>query len=80
MGDAFDGYLLFAHCLEQRGLSLGRGTVDFVGQHDLRHYRAGPVLELAGLLVEYRGAGNVAWQQVGGELQPFEITSGSDGD
>ncbi len=46
----------------------GRGAVDLVGDHDVGEHRAGPELELRGLPVEDRHAGDVAGQQVRGEL------------
>src|SRR5690606_9694854 len=39
---------------------------------DLRHARAGPELELLGLLVEDRQAGDVRRQEIGRELDPPE--------
>jgi hypothetical protein len=45
--DAADGHLLLGHDLEQRGLHLGRRTVDLVGQHEVREDR--PELDVEGL-------------------------------
>ena len=67
-GGPLDGHLALLHGLQQRALALRRGTVDFVGQHQLGEDRPGVENELAAVLVEYRGAKNVAGQQVGGEL------------
>ena len=53
----------------------GRGAVDLVGQHDLGHDRAGAELEVAGLLVVDRDAGDVAGQQVGRELDALEAAA-----
>src|SRR5277367_519096 len=67
-----EGYLMLFHGLEQRALSLGRGTIDFVGQHQLCKY--GPALksELAGLTLEDRYAEHVGGQEVAGELYPLK--------
>ena len=48
----------------------GRGAVDFVGEHDVGEERAGLEDELAAAVdfLEHRVAGDVAGQQVGGEL------------
>ena len=54
-----DGDLPLLHALQQRGLGLGRGAVDLVADHDVGEDAARPELELAGLLVEDRDAGDV---------------------
>ena len=35
------GDLIFLHGFEQRALGLGRGAIDFIGEHQLREYRPG---------------------------------------
>ncbi len=68
MGVVVDGDLLFGHRLQHRGLHLGRGPVDLVGEHHVREDRPAPEDERAGLDLEDVGAGDVARQQVGREL------------
>ena len=70
VGRAVDGDLALLHGLEQRRLGLGGGAVDLVADHDVGEDAAGPELELAGVLVEDRDAGDVRGQQVGSELDP----------
>ena len=72
VGDAVHRHLPLLHALEERRLGLGRRPVDLVGEHDLAHDRAGPELELLGLLVVDRDAGDVGRQQVGRELDAPE--------
>jgi hypothetical protein len=64
------------HRLEQRGLRLGRGAVDLVGEDRVREHRPRRELEQpsAGgrVLLEDLGAGDVARHEVGGELHPRE--------
>ena len=72
---AVDGDLLLLHRLEQRGLRLRRGPVDLVGEHDLGNDRPGAELEVAGLLVVDRDAGDIARQQIRGELDALEACS-----
>lgn len=49
----------FCHGFQQRGLRSRRGSVDFVGEQDLREHRAGTEFELRVLLVEDRCAGDI---------------------
>ena len=63
-----DRHLGLFHDLQERGLGLGRGTVDLVCQDDLREDGASVEDPLARLLVEHVHAGDVGGQQVGGEL------------
>ncbi len=71
-GGAADGDLVLLHRLQQRGLDLGRGAVDLVGQDDLGEERPLLDVEVLGLLVEDHGADQVGREQVGGELDPGE--------
>ena len=70
------GHLVFLHRLEQGGLGLGRGAVDFVGQQQVGENR--PLQELkspaAGIRVflEHVGAGDVRGHQVRRELDSPE--------
>ncbi len=66
--DAVDGDAALLHHLEERRLGLRARAVDLVGEHDVREDRAGVELERALLLVVDGDAGDVAGQQVGGEL------------
>ena len=68
VGRVVDGDLPLLHALEQCRLGLGRGPVDLVADHDVGEDAAGAELELAGVLVEHRDAGDVGGQQVRGEL------------
>ena len=80
IGDAVHRHLALFHGLEQRGLGLGRGAVDLVGEDDLRHDGAGPKLEFQRLLVEDADAGDVAGQHVGRELDAAEGAADAAGD
>ena len=77
---AVDGDLSLLHRLQQRGLRLGGGAVDLVGEHDLRHHRAGPELELARRLVEDGDARDIRRQQVRRELDALEAAPGGAGE
>jgi hypothetical protein len=68
VGHRVDGDLPLGHDLEQRRLRLGRGAVDLVGQHDVGEHRPGVEHELLVAGVVDQGAGDVAGQQVRGEL------------
>ena len=70
VGGAVDGDVPLFHALEHRRLGLGRGPVDLVADHDVREHRPRLELELAPLLVVGADPGDVARQQVGGELDP----------
>ena len=72
IGHAVHGDLVLLHALEQCGLSFGGCAVDLIGEHDLGHDWPRAVLELLGLLVVDRHAGDVRRQQVGCELNPAE--------
>src|SRR5690606_12487684 len=66
--------LAFSHGFEQRGLNLGRGTVDFVGQYQVMENRAALKLERAGFGTIDIGAGDIRREQIGGELNSVKIT------
>jgi hypothetical protein len=59
---------MLLHALQQGRLRLRRGTVDLVADHDVGEDRPRLELELPGLLVVGAHTGDVAGQQVGGEL------------
>ena len=80
VGDAVDRRLALLHALEQARLRLRRRPVDLVGEDDLAHDRAGPELELLGLLVVDRQAGHVGRQQVRRELDAPERAAQAAGD
>ena len=69
-----DRDLSLLHALEQRGLGLRAGAVDLVDQHQVREDGAGPELELVRLQVVDVDAGDVRGEQVGGRLDPRELT------
>ena len=56
------------HHLQQRGLRLRAGAVDLVGEHDVGEHRPAVEVERPGALVVDADAGDVAGEQVGGEL------------
>ena len=70
------GHAVLLHRLEQRGLRLRRGAVDFVGEHDAGENRARLELEdaLSGavLFLEQLRAGDVARHEIGRELDARE--------
>ena len=63
-----DRRLLLGHRLEQRGLHLGRGPVDLVGEHDVREDRSGSEEEAVRIRVEDARSRDVRRQQVWREL------------
>jgi len=71
-GDTVDGDLLFAHAFEEGALDARAGAVDFVGEDDVREDGAGDELEFSGTLVEDGVAGDVAGEEVRGELDALE--------
>ena len=73
---AADRDRVFLHGFEQGRLGLGGGSIDLVGEHDLREDRARLKLEDAaavGQLHDDVGADDVGRHQVGRELDPVEI-------
>ena len=60
------------HDLQERGLGLGRGAVDLVGQHDVGENRPGLEDKLLERLIVDRDAGHIGGQQVAGELDAGE--------
>ena len=75
MGGLTHRHLPLLHRLEQRGLDLGGGAVDLVGQKDVAEDRAGleAELALAGFGIVDVRAGDVGGQQIRGELDAAEI-------
>ncbi len=71
-GLAVEGDLMLFHGLEQCTLRLGRGSIDFIGEHQLRENRAALKPELAGLAVENGHAQHIGGQQIAGELDALE--------
>ena len=71
--------LALLHALEQRGLGLRGGPVDLVADHDVGEHRARLELEVAVLRVERADPGDVAGQQVRGELDRAAPSSRSSG-
>ena len=72
VGRPVDGDLGLLHRLQERALRLGRGPVDLVADDDVGEDRPRAELEVAHVLVEDRDAGDVARQQVRGELHPAD--------
>ena len=73
MGMAIHGDLAFVHRFQQRGLGLGRGAVDLIGQQDVGE--DGTALELEALVCGrvHGDAEDVTGQHVAGKLHPPEI-------
>ena len=69
---AVHGHLPFRHRLQERRLGARGGPVDLVRQHDVREERPAAELELGGLGIEHRCAGNVVRQQIRRALDPLE--------
>ena len=72
-GRAVDGDLPLLHRLQQRGLGLGRGAVDLVGEQQVGEDRARAERELRGAGVVDQRAGDVAGHQVGRELHALGV-------
>ncbi len=72
---AGNGHLAFFHRLQQRGLHLGRGPIDFVRQDQLVENGSRFEDQLVAVLAIVIGlaAGNVGGQQVRGELHPAQV-------
>src|SRR6185369_11491755 len=70
---AFDTDLSLAHSFEQGGLSARRGAVDFVCEENVREHRAFVKFEFLVALVENGDAEDVRWEQIGRELNAFEL-------
>jgi len=73
IGAAPDADLALGHRLKQGRLHFGRGTVDFVRQHQVVENRALLEHETAGFRAIDLGAGDVGRQQVWGELDAMEL-------
>jgi hypothetical protein len=80
VGGAIQRDAAFLHRFEQRGLGLGRGAVDLVGQQQVAEDRPARQGELAGLEVEQVRSQNVARHQIGGELDAPEIKAQTGGE
>jgi hypothetical protein len=72
VGGAVDRGLRLLHALQQGRLRLGGRAVDLVPDDDVGEHRAGAELELVGLRAEDVDPGEVAGQQVRGELDPAD--------
>ncbi len=73
VGLTSDRDLLFPHRLEQRRLHLGRCPIDFIGQDQVVEQRPRLEVEVAHFGPVDVGAGQVAGQQVRGELDAAEV-------
>ena len=72
--------LVFFHGFQQRALRLGRSTVDFIRQHQLRKDGAALKAEAARLAIVDGNAQYVRGQQIAGELNALEGQPQSLGD
>ena len=70
---AVDADMALFHRLQKRGLRLAGGTVDLVGQQQVRHNRAGFVDQLAGVLVIDGKADDIRRHGIGGELHTTRL-------
>ena len=68
MRGAIGGHPTLLHRLQQSGLRLGRGAVDFIRQQDLGENRTAVKVERAAVAIINRRAEDVRRQQVAGEL------------
>ena len=73
------GDLPLLHRLEQGRLGARDGAVDLVGEEDVRHHGALTQLKVAGLLIVYPHADDVARQHVGHELDASRLAAEGDG-
>ena len=77
VGRACRGDVPLLHRFEERGLGLGRGAVDLVGQHDVREDRprdeAEDPLPRELVLLNHLRPRDVGGHQVGGELDAVEL-------
>jgi hypothetical protein len=73
VGLAAERHLPLLHGLEEGTLHLRRCTVDLVGENEVGKDRTEVHGELGALRLEDHGADDVARQQIGGELNPFEL-------
>ncbi len=73
VGRLIDGDLALLHRLEEARLCARRRAVDLIDQDDVGHQWAGPVLELAGALVEDGHAGDVRRHEVRCALHAAEL-------
>ena len=71
---------MFFHGLEQRALGFGRGSIDLIGQHQLRKNRTALKSEFAGFAVKDGYTEDVGGQQIAGELHALKGQSQSLGD
>ena len=79
MRNAIERDTAFLHRLQQRGLRLWRGAVDFVGQQQFAENGSAGQRELARLEIEQVRSQDVAGQQVGGKLDAPEIEAKAGG-
>ena len=70
---------MLLHGFQQRGLGLGRGPVDLVGQDDIGEDWPFAQLKIPPVAVVDVAAGDVAGQQVWGELDAPEVQPQRDG-
>ena len=70
---AADGDLALLHGLEEGGLDLGGGAVDFVGEYEIGKNGAAVGREFAVLRRENHGAHDVAGQEIGGKLDALKL-------
>src|SRR5450756_3173858 len=69
---SIDCHLVLIHRLEQARLGPRRRSIYLVNEHDVCEYRPGLELELPGLLIVDRRAGNVRGEEIRRELDALE--------
>ena len=72
---AVDADMALLHCLQKCGLRFAGGTVDLVGQQQVRHDCAGLIDKLSGVLIVDRKADDVRRHGIGGELHAARFQS-----
>lgn len=73
VGLAVDREAPFLHDLKERGLCLRRGTVDLIGEEEIRHRTAGHVAKAAGGFVIHGKSRDIRGQDIGGELHTLVV-------
>src|SRR6185295_5407186 len=69
-----DGNLCFTHRFQETALSLRRGAIDLVSQHDVGKDRTRYELKLLFLPIEHGNPDDVGRQEIAGKLNALERT------
>ena len=79
VGLAIHGDTGFRHRFQESGLRARCCAIDFVGEENIGKDGSGAKLELSGLLIEDRGAGDIPRKKIGRALNPLETPSDAGG-